>query len=57
LLQYHDFIWKLNYSNGLYVRPTQQDVIYKVFIGSGNNSNLIKNTIRKRFWWTITDQV
>jgi hypothetical protein len=26
---------------------------FKFFIGEGNNSYLVKSTIRKRFWWNI----
>ena len=28
---------------------------YKAYIGSGNNATLIKNLIKRRFWWTVTD--
>lgn len=28
-------------------------VLYKAFVGKGNNSILIKNVIKNRFWWNI----
>ena len=29
--------------------------MYKAFVGKGNNSILIKSTLKNRFWWNITD--
>lgn len=29
---------------------------YKAWIGSGNNGNLIKGLIKRRFWWHIIDE-
>lgn len=29
---------------------------YKVYIGKGNNSTLIVNMFRYRWWWQITDK-
>lgn len=26
---------------------------FKFFLGEGNNSYLVKSTIRKRFWWSV----
>ena len=28
---------------------------YKAFVGFGNNSSMIKGLLKRRFWWTITD--
>ena len=55
-MSYHDFLWKINYSNGLYVKASDQDTIYRVYVGHGNNSNLIKNIIKRRYWWNFTDK-
>lgn len=52
---YRDFLWKVNYSNGLLVEA--QDKQYKMFLGKGNNSLLIKGLMKRRFWWTIVDKV
>lgn len=56
MLGYHDFLWKINYSNGLYIKPSEQDTVYKAYVGVGNNSNLIKGILKRRFWWSITDK-
>lgn len=54
-LLYHDFLWKINYSNSLFVKASERDGCYKIFVGQGNNSNLIKSIARRRFWWTIVE--
>jgi tubulin polyglutamylase TTLL1 len=42
----------VNYSNGLYVcTPEALPQPYKFFVGEGNNSNLIRGIMRRRFWW------
>jgi hypothetical protein len=28
----------------------------KAFIGFGNNSNMIKSLLKRRFWWTISEE-
>ena len=28
---------------------------YKIYIGRGNNSNLVRSLIKRRFWWVIVD--
>ncbi len=51
---YKDFLWKVNFSNGLYVRIRDEiDIPYKFFVGPGNNSMLIKGIMRRRFWWQV----
>lgn len=51
---YRDLLWRVNYSNGLYVfTPKQLTSPYRFFVGEGNNSNLIKGLLRRRYWWTI----
>ena len=58
---YLDFMYKINYSNKVYVSlklissfgvndniiPVQK---YKVYIGKGNNSLLIESLLKRRFW-------
>lgn len=51
--KYREFLFLLNYSNKLY-RPL--DIQYypaplKFYIGRGNNGNLIRSLMRKRFWF------
>ena len=29
--------------------------LYKAYIGKGNNAGLVKEIIKKRWWWVITD--
>jgi hypothetical protein len=41
----------LNHYNGLHTYNGS----YKAFVGKGNNSILIKNTLKNRFWWNISD--
>ena len=51
---YRDFLWKVNFSNGLYVStPSMILNPYKAYVGPGNNSNLIKGIIKRRYWWTL----
>lgn len=46
----------MNYSNALYVvTPESLDVSYRVFVGLGNNSCMIKSILRRRFWWNIVE--
>ena len=55
---FKDFLWKVNFSNGLYVRiPDELDSPYKVFVGRGNNSLLVKGIIRRRPWWQLVDKI
>ena len=54
LALYQDFLWKVNYSNALYIKPPEQEVTYKAYIGTGNNSNLLKRLIYNRPWWVLT---
>ena len=56
-MSYHDFLWKINYSNSLYVKPSEQETVYKAYIGFGNNSNMVKSILKRRCWWTVTDKV
>ena len=29
---------------------------YKAFVGKGNNSNLLRMILKKRFWWQVVDK-
>jgi hypothetical protein len=62
LKSYLDFLFKINYSNNLYVelslsKPDDTLPKYKVFIGRGNNSLLVKSILKRRFWWEVTYNV
>ena len=56
ILYYLDFLWKINYSNGLYIKSAPDDVCYRAYIGGGNNSLMIKSILKRRFWWNISDR-
>jgi hypothetical protein len=32
--------------------PEQLFTPYKFYVGEGNNSNLIRGILKRRFWWT-----
>ena len=55
LKSFLDFIFKINYSNKIYVSLQLSDDIaninkYKVYVGKGNNSLLIRSLLKRRFW-------
>ena len=55
---YKDFIFRVNFTNGLYVKSKQQyEKPLKVFVGFGNNSALVKGIMRRRFWWQLVDKI
>lgn len=56
-MAYQDFLWKVNYANGLYVVIPEAECSYKAFIGSGNNCTLIRSVLKRRFWWNITEKM
>ena len=43
----------INFSNQIYreLDITKYESPFKIFIGRGNNNNLIKAIIKKRFWF------
>lgn len=49
---YLDFLKKINYSNNLLVTASNP---YKVFVGKGNNSIVIKNCVKSRWWLQLTE--
>jgi hypothetical protein len=52
-------IWKIGFTNKIKVEfPESYQKKFKVFIGKGNNSALIKTIIKRRSaWWSITDKI
>lgn len=58
LKSFLDFLFKINYSNNVYINlqlseDTTNIKKYKVFIGKGNNSLLIKSLLKRRFWLEV----
>lgn len=57
LKNFLDFLFKINYSNNIYVPleigKAEEAPRFKAYVGRGNNSLLIKSLIGRRFWWDI----
>ena len=55
ITSYIKFLYKVNFSNCIYTDLTlnKPGKTYKVKIGPGNNSELIKMLIKRRFWLEI----
>lgn len=49
LQKYEFFIRAMNFSNNISINPKRQIIIYKVYIGKGNNHSLIKTLMKTRF--------
>ena len=51
--KYREFLFVLNYSNGLYrdLKIHAYEKPLKFYVGPGNNSNLIKSLLKKRFYF------
>lgn len=49
---YQDFCVFISSLNKIKLTPSPV-VLYKAFVGKGNNSILVKNAIKNRFWWNI----
>lgn len=54
--KYRQFLFVLNFSNGMYrnMELSQYEIPLKFYVGRGNNSNLIKSLMKKRFWFEET---
>ena len=52
ITSYVMFLYKINFSNSIYVDLSLSSPAkaYKVKIGGGNNSELIKSLVKRRFW-------
>lgn len=56
-------LFKVNFSNAIYVdinilkNQENSQTKFKVFIGRGNNSLLVKSIIKRRFWWEVTHNI
>jgi len=53
LNKYKEFLFMLNMSNSMYINMDieRYDKNYKYFVGRGNNRNMIKSLMKKRFWF------
>jgi len=55
---YRDFLFKINFTNSLYIKSREDgDRPFKIFVGFGNNASLIKGIMRRRYWWQLSDKI
>lgn len=53
---YREFLLKINLSNNAIIPfPKATFTPYKYYIGKGNNSILVRNCLKARFWWSMGD--
>ena len=53
---YREFLMQINRSNNVLIPfPKQTFTPYKYYIGKGNNSILVRNCLKQRFWWSMGD--
>lgn len=57
LNKYRDFLFLINFSNKLYrdLEVDKYERTFKFYVGKGNNGNLIKSIMKKRFWFEEVD--
>lgn len=54
---YRDFLFLINAAHGVYDSITlneqgnKNEVKYKYYVGKGNNRQLVKALMKRRFWW------
>lgn len=54
--QYKEFLGTVNLSNNLRILNEKIECKpYVIYVGKGNNSTLIKNVIKSRPWWQLTE--
>ena len=56
---YTDFLWKGMIAHNVYLNldlmhPQLSFKKMKAFVGFGNNCNMIKGLIKRRFWWVVS---
>ena len=53
---YREFLLKINISNNAIIPfPKASFTPYKYYVGKGNNSILVRNCLKSRFWWSMGD--
>jgi hypothetical protein len=53
---YKDFIWKAAFANGILLSPLPEELKVKVYVGRGNNSQLVRSLLKRRGWWVFTEK-
>ncbi|CAD8134459.1 unnamed protein product [Paramecium octaurelia] len=56
LLSYHHFLFMVSAQSNFYVVPSNNLIELKFKVGKGNNSLLIKETFKQRWWWTLNQE-
>jgi hypothetical protein len=55
---YRSLLWKVNYSNQLFVEPPlEYEHRLKVYVGKGNNAPMVRGLISRRYWFAVTDRL
>ena len=59
---YTELLWKLQFSHNIYINLDlkPEDINHKTrkikaYVGSGNNSAMIRGLLKRRYWWTFSD--
>ena len=57
ICSYLEFLYKVNFSNNIYVDLSLSGPIkqYRVKIGRGNNRQLVSSILKRRFWFEVTN--
>ncbi|CAK71274.1 unnamed protein product (macronuclear) [Paramecium tetraurelia] len=56
LFSYHHFLFMVSAQSNFYVVPSNNLIELKFKVGKGNNSLLIKETFKQRWWWTLNQE-
>jgi|ETNmetMinimDraft_14_1059893.scaffolds.fasta_scaffold95575_1 hypothetical protein len=60
MINFRQFLERINYSNGLYVIPKPHiktnSIYYEFRVKRGNNSIVITNVLKNRWWWTKAEK-
>lgn len=59
---YLQFLWKGMLAHNVYMNldiasPQISIKRLKAYVGFGNNCNMIKGLVKRRFWWTVTEEM
>ena len=57
---YTEFLWKCLLAHNVYINldlklPNSSFKKFKAYVGYGNNCNMIKGLLKRRFWWAISE--
>ena len=58
-----EMIWKVSFAHSIFhqLNLASEDSLkvkkLKAYVGPGNNSSMIKSLLKRRFWWTVCDNI